>query len=131
MELMVYLAKQLSIISIISMNQMHDNLKISTLYMIFVSLPYIILFAERINNLESELRNKELELRKRDMAILGLKLQVEAADVKREFQPKIEEISIQAVLHSDLSTLNNDLSYTALNNENSFLTNYTFSKICL
>nr|GME21526.1 cingulin isoform X2 [Ipomoea batatas] len=59
-------------------------------------LPYIILFAERINNLESELRNKELELRKRDMAILGLKLQVEAADVKREFQPKIEEISIQA-----------------------------------
>lgn len=86
--------------------------------MIFVSLPYIILFAERINNLERELRNKGLELWKRDITILGLKSQVEAADVKRESQPKIEDISIQAVLHFDLSTLNDDLSYTTINNEN-------------
>ncbi|XP_019158034.1 PREDICTED: myosin-16 [Ipomoea nil] len=72
-------------------------------------------FVERINNLERELRNKELELRKRDMTILGLKLQVEAADVKREFQPKIEELqqdlSVKELIIQNLTSENKELHF--------------------
>nr|GLL49831.1 myosin-16 [Ipomoea trifida] len=49
------------------------------------------------------------------MAILGLKLQVEAADVKREFQPKIEELqqdmSVKELIIQNLTSENKELHF--------------------
>ncbi|CAH9095300.1 unnamed protein product [Cuscuta europaea] len=73
------------------------------------------LFLERINNLERELRNKELELRKRDKTILNLEWQLEAANLKRNFQPKIEELqqdlSVKELIIQNLVSQNKELHF--------------------
>ncbi|CAH9087731.1 unnamed protein product [Cuscuta epithymum] len=73
------------------------------------------LFLGRINNLERELRNKELEVRKRDKTILNLEWQLEAANLKRDFQPKIEELqqdlSVKELIIQNLVSQNKELHF--------------------
>lgn len=50
--------------------------------------------AEKITSLERKLRDDEDELRRKDKVILGLEAQLEAAKLSFDFQPKVDEISM-------------------------------------
>lgn len=54
----------------------------------------MIFLAEKINNLESKLKKDEDELKRKDKVILGLEAQLEAAKLTTDFQPGMDEISI-------------------------------------
>ncbi|KAL3501295.1 hypothetical protein ACH5RR_035744 [Cinchona calisaya] len=52
------------------------------------------LFFEKINNLENKLRDDEDELKRKDNIILGLEAQLDAVNFTEDFQPKVDEISM-------------------------------------